>query len=409
MLDASQKFIDHLRASHSRLSRAGVWLPDATGAYVFDGYVGISDGSLTVDSSRNILRQATLTITSLDSLLAGLTGVRVTRDYLEKLTADSAELTIEWGMRFPNGIIEWVQVARLRVEESRLATTKAALQVSAAYDGGARIADFDLVTVYAPYDMAGTKLTCLQAIQDLVNVSYPSAAPPVWIVDPSVDTATLPPDGTSFTGSRWSAIQSLAAAINVTVWPDPLGRWVVRPVSEQRTPVWWLQSGADGVLVSAETTFSRRDQFNAVAIRWENPKGGGGLVYLVDADPSSPTYYDGPFGRKPRPEETVSTITTEQQAIDYARTVLKQSRGRTRGIDLSALHMPLLEPGDVLAVMLPDGSAERHVIDSLTLPLAGSAAMGLQTRILRGGITYEQAGVAYDDPRFQYDGQEVPA
>jgi hypothetical protein len=167
-----------------------------------------------------------------------------------------------------------------------------------------------------------------------------------------------------------------------------------------------VNSGVDGVMVQESTIFSRRDQFNAVAVRWQNAKNVGGLVYIVDADPDSPTYYDGPFGRKPRPEETVDTITTEAQAIEYARSLLEQYKGKTRGIDLGLLHNPLLEPGDVVAVYLTDGSAERHVIDSISLPLAGGT-MTLQTRILRGGIAYDQSGVTYNDVRYTYEGLEV--
>ena len=60
----------------------------------------------------------------------------------------------------------------------------------------------------------------------------------------------------------------------------------------------------------------------------------------------------------------------------------------------------------MLGVFLPDGSAERHVVDAVTLPIGGGT-MSLETRVLRGGITYNEPGVIYDDPNYTYSGQEV--
>ena len=405
MLAASDKFKSHLRASHSRRVRAGLYVVDGN-SYAFAGYLGLAGGNLSIDYSRNIRRQASLQVSSLESLLDYSFVDIAARDYLESLTSGSAEIEIEWGLLYPDGTDEWVTLARLRIEESTLDTVSGSVSISAAYDAGSRVNDFNLVTPYAPYDINGNKLTYLAAIQDLVDTSYPSAAPPTWNVDPAVDSTSYPPDGTAFTGSRWSAVESLAKAINVRVGPNHLGEWDVVPDVEGRDPAWTINSGVDGVLVSETTQFSRREQYNAVGVRWELPGGSGGLAYIVDADPTSPTYYDGPFGRKPRPEETIATITTSQQAIDAATALLNKYKGRTRGISLTAVHCPLLEPNDILAVYLPDGSAERHVIDTVNLPL-GEGTMNLETRVLRGGITYNEPGVTYNDPDYTYAGQGV--
>jgi hypothetical protein len=406
MLSASAKFTETLAASHRPLVRVGIYVPNGVSGYDFAGYAGVVSGSFTVDYRRNIRRQASLRVSSLASTLDTAFSGTASRDYLEALTADSAEIELQWGLQYPDLSEEYVTLGRMRVEESTLDAVSAALDITAAYDGGTRVADFYLVTPYAPYDLAGVKLTYLEAIQDLVNVSYPSTAQPSWDVDPAVDDTSLPPDGTVFTGDRWSAINDLAKAINVTVGPDNTGTWVVAPISESRDVQWTVSHGQGGVLVQATSTFSRREQYNAVGVRWELPDGSGGLAYIVDNDPASPTYYDGPFGRKPRPEETLDTITTSQQAIDAATSLLNQYKGKTRGIALTTVHNPLLEPNDCIAVFLPDGSAERHVIDAVTLPIGGGT-MSVETRILRGGITYEQDGVIYDDSGYDYSGQEV--
>lgn len=404
MLTASQKFQDHLRMSHMRLCRVGLWLPDETGAYVQSGYLGVVSGDLTLDRTRNIRRQARLTVSTLESTLANEFTGSAARDFLESLTAQSAEITIEWGLRFPDLTEEYVQLARLRVEETSVDDIGASVEISSAYDGGTRVADLDLILPYAPYDAGGTKLTCLDAIQDLVNGTYPSTHQPTWHIDPSISTTTYPPDGTVFTGNRWDAVQALAAPLSADVYADENGDWRVVPSTPGTTHVWLANAGESGVLVRQTTQYSRREQYNAVAIRWESPLGGGGLVYLVDADPASPTYYDGPFGKKPRPEETVSTITTEAQAIEYARSILYKYTGRTRSISLDTLHNPLLEAGDVIGVILTDGSGERHVVDSISIPLTGGT-MSMETRLLRGGVTYSSSDLIYSDTAYTYAGQ----
>jgi hypothetical protein len=408
MLTASAEFTAALAASHHPLIRLGVWLPDLVGVYTQIGYLGVTGGSLTLDYRRNVRRQASITVASYDlSLDTDYATTLETRDYLEALTTQSGEVTLEWGLLYPDGTDEWVTLARLRVDESNQALLSGELALTSLLDTGSRVSDFPLATPYAPYDINGTKLTYLEAIQDLVNTSFPSGAPPTWDITIGIDDTSLPPDGTVFTGDRWSAITALAQAINVVVGPDHVGDWIIDTATPAVYPTWDVSPGENGVLVDAPTFYSRREQYNAIPVRWEAPDGSGGLVYLVDADPDSPTYYDGPFGRKPRPEETLSAVTTEDQAIAAAATLLEQYRGKTRSVSLTSVHNPLMEPNDRLALWFPDGTAELHVIDSITLPL-GEGTMTCETRNVRPtGVTYEEAGLTYEDSGYTYDGHEV--
>lgn len=385
MLTASAKFSSHLTASHQPVVRLGVWTPTgAASAYVQVGYLGVVAGSLTLDYRRNIRRQTSgLKVASYNSSLDTDFADRLdTRDFLEALTSSSAEITVEWGLAFPDHTTEWVTLARLRVEESTRTLNAALLDVSAAYDGGSRVADFTIVTPYVPFTGGGTKLTYVNAIKALVEDAFPSTSLPVWTVAGGVDTTSLPPDNTVFTGDRWAAVNALAQAINVTVGADASGGWRIAPATPSTTSVWSVAHGSNGVLVAETTAYSRRKQYNAVAIRWQNPDGTGGLSYIADVDSASPTYYYGPFGKKPRPEETLATVTTSGQADAAATTILQQCSGRTRSISLTTVHNPLMEPGDVLTLRLPDGSVEDHVIDAITIPLE-KGIMSMETRLLR--------------------------
>lgn len=403
MIAATAKFATHLAGSHHAVGRLGVWLPDDDGIYQHTGYLGIKSGTLTVDGRANIRRQGTFTVAPLTSLLdAAYVTDFDSRDYLEALTSQSAEITVEWGLVYPDLTQEWVTLARLRVEEPTRSERSGALEITG-LDAAARVEDYPLITPYAPYDIGGTKLTVVEAIQDLVNAVYPTATPPTWVIAAGVDEVTVPPDNTVFTGSRWEAVNSLAKAIAAGVSANPDGEWVIAGTDPDRDPVWTVRPGAGGVLVDARTIFTRREGYNAVPVRWEDPNGGGGLAFVVDSDPASPTYWDGPYGRKPRPEEVLDTVTDSGQAIAAATAILQRVKGVSRSIDVTAVHNPLLEPNDVIAVFLTDGTAERHVVDGYEL-VFGAGSMRLSTRILRGGITYDEAGVLYDDPAYTYAG-----
>jgi len=384
MLTASAKFSQHLKSSHRPVVRLGVWTPTGPGsAYEMVGYLGAVSGNLTLDYRRNIRRQATLRVASLESSLDTDFATRLdTRDFLESLTSSSSEITIEWGLAFPDMTTEWVTLARLRVEESTKTLNAAVLDVTSAFDGGSRVTDFTIITPFTPFTVGGAKQTYVEAIEALVDAAYPSTSPPSWAVGAGVDTTSQPPDNTVFTGDRWAAVNALAQAINVTVGADAVGGWTIAPAAQSTTSVWTVAHGADGVLVAETTAYSRRKQFNAIPLRWKNPDGSGGLVYIADMDPASPTYYDGTFGRKPRPEETLATVTTSAQVEAAATTLLQLYSGRTRAIALSSVHNPLIEPGDVITVHLPDGTSEEHVIDAVTLPLE-KGTMSLETRVLR--------------------------
>ena len=405
MLTASDKFVEALNVSHRRLVRVGLWSPDQNGDYELQGYVGVVEGSLTINNQSNTRRTATMTVAPLQAeASAGLLGVVTARDFLEQTTAESGEITIEWGIEFPDLTIEYVQIARLRIEEWTVSAAGGAVKITSAMDAGQKVADFNLVTPYAPYDINENLLTYTEAISDLITTSYPSASPPTISIDAAVDQTSFPPENTVFSGSRWQAIQDLAKAIDADVAVGADGGWTIKPERPPAVPVWRISAGENGTLVAEETSFSRREMYNAVPIRWSDPSGtGSGLVYLVDNDPNSPTYYDGPFGRKPRPEETIDTITSEAQAIEAATTLLDKYSGRTRSIKMSAVHMPLLETGDVINVRLPNGDSERHVIDTITLPLGSEGVMSVTTRIVRTAETYESVTL-YNEPALPYEG-----
>lgn len=365
MITATEKYKLALTGSHTALSRVVVLTPNPDNTYSEAETLAIASGSLTIDGRRNVWRQGTFTV---------VPAQQEVLDPLRAITVDT-RLRIERGIRFLDGSEEWVTIATLQVQEARERLGGAGLEVTA-YDPGALVSDYSLITPYAPLDQAQQPLTTVDAIKDLVDIAVWDAI--TWTVDAGIDTVVVPPTGTVFSGSRWDAIVNLAKSLGAVVHARADGEWRIRKVETGAvTPVATVQSGDYGVLVSTDILRSRREQYNAVPLRWESPAGGG-LVFLVDNDSNSPTFWNGPFGRKPSPEQRVDTVTTEAQAIEAATALLEQSKGYSASIDFSMIHNPLLEPFDHINVEV-NGVLEEHIIDSINYPLAGGV-MSLQTR-----------------------------
>lgn len=364
MIPASDQFKAALTASHVALTRAVVLNPQPDKTYKEGETLAIASGSLSVDGTRNIWRQANLVLAPASPFLL---------DPLDQING-STRLRVDRGIRMFDGYEEWVTVAVLQVQEASRGLNQGTLQVQA-YDLGSLVQDFE-VKVWNPITTQRTAMTSVEAIKYLVEEAMWDA--PVWLVDAGIDESIVPPEGTTFTGNRWTVINALAKSLGAIVNAEYDGSWRIRKVDTTVTP-FTVVEGDGGVLVDRTLKQSRREMFNAVTVTWEGPSASG-TVFVVDADPSSPTFWDGPWGKKTAPTQRLDTVTTEQQAIDAAYALLDQYKGKARQIDFKSVHNPLIEPFDVIQVSGDLREApEQHVMDAIQYPLMGGE-MSAETR-----------------------------
>lgn len=362
MLTASDRFLDGLRYSHEVIVRAATL--DANGDEKAE--FRVKDGTLSVDGRRNIWRQVSVTLVA--DKPADLVNLDV-RDTLK----------IERGIRFFDQTEEWVTLGLFKIQRVTQQYTGEVVQVEA-YDFGSAIEDYRLVAPYAPYDEFSNPLTSVTAIEELVGAAF--ADRPTITIDSAINTGQYAPAGTVFTGSRWEAIQTLASGLGGVLYANPDGSFRLRYI-EDGDPVWEANSGDGGVIVSVSSVRDRADQYNAVPVRWESPEGGG-MTFVVDSDPLSPTYWDGPFGRKPLDEQQIATVTNSVEATVAAAGLLQQYKGFARSVSFTALANPLLEPFDVVRVRVGRFD-EDHVIDSIQFNLE-SGTMSCETRLVRSTV-----------------------
>lgn len=177
---------------------------------------------------------------------------------------------------------------------------------------------------------------------------------------------------------RWEAAQSMARSIGCELFFNGDGALVLRPEPNVATaiPVWDVDEGDDGVLVSATIRLDRTPAYNRVIAFSANASNGEVFRGVAtDEDPSSPTYYFGPFGRKPRFFGS-PLIGSNDQAAAAAAGILAGNIGVARAVDFSAVSNPALEVGD--AVLIRRAALdldEVHLLDVLSIGLAAEDAM----------------------------------
>ena len=361
MLQASDEFKSMLHSSHVIWVKAS--LVDAATDSVIETF-DVVDGAIQIDGRSNAWR--TLDVTVASPFTEALDKIDVTG-------AIRIDRGVSHGSQPPT---EWITLGTFYVQETRREYESGTVAIAAA-DIGQTIEDYSLITPYAP-QYGDQQMTFVQAITELIRAVHPSA---VVEVGDGVDTAMTTAAGTVFTGSRWDAINQLGNGLGAVVHTTTRNSFRIDKIIEGGEPVWFFHSNEAGTLVSVTSVRSRREQYNAVQVRWETPNGTG-MAFVVDSDPDSPTYWDGPFGRKPAAEESLPEVDSHEAGLAAARAMLTQHKGFARSVNFKSVANPLIEPYDVVRVSTPDGHGEDHIIDSISLDLT-AASMSAETRMVR--------------------------
>jgi hypothetical protein len=148
----------------------------------------------------------------------------------------------------------------------------------------------------------------------------------------------------------------------------------------EATPVWSVAAGEGGVYVAAIRGMSVDGVFNAVHARGENTETDTTPVsdLVVDDDPGSPTYWGGPFGRRPTFHSS-STLISVAACTAAATLLLRSAKAPNATADISTLPNPALAPGDVIRVAYPDGTKELHQVQAFPVSLEVGGDFVIQT------------------------------
>lgn len=377
MISASATYLAGLRHSHESIIQV-----TAYEGSTLVGDLAVNKITLTLDSTSDVQRSADIEV-GIDPLQTQA------RDTLESLTTSKGKVVIKHGIGYGGQLVgSMVTLATLRIDSMVWGLSKATRTLRC-FDRSLLLQEYKLPTA-RPLNN-----TYVNLIETLITETLPNDT---LTIAAGINTTASPAPGKSFNrgDDRLRKIQELAEAIDAWLVCEPDGTFTLThapgsTTAQAQAVQWTFDQGTDGVLIGADSTFSRRDQYNAVGIEFVpavEDVDWSGYIFMWDNDVNSPTYFDGDFGKRPIFfTDEYDHLPSLRFAEAVARRKLYEHSGQTRAIRVTSVYNPLLLPGDKIEVELPDETggftAETHFIDRLNIEFGTSAAMDVDTRLAR--------------------------
>ena len=182
---------------------------------------------------------------------------------------------------------------------------------------------------------------------------------------------------------RLTLVKEMAGDSQVWSQFNRLNEWEYTPSpAPTDAPVWTVDAGPEGVLISYGKRFDRDNVYNAVIVTGTQEKTDTtpAWTYTFGAfdTPFGPTQWGGTFGRKPKFHHS-TLLKTETQVQNTANRMLAKAKALKAGLDFEFVPNPLIEAGDVVQVVFGDGTTENHLIDTLSIGLGADESMSAET------------------------------
>lgn len=362
MRTVSSAFRTALAGNHSVAVGADIY---RAGALVVQG-LQVLGGTVNVDATAAVRRRCTVTIVDPDGTLTPSTAA-------DELAPYGNELRISRGIVLDTG----PEILPLGV------FSIAAVSV---IDEGHRIIR---VTGYdRSRKVARARFTEPYVVAEGTNYSTAIKA----LLESRVDGLTFLLSSTSFTtpalvfaedADPWAEATKMAKAIGFELFFGPDDITVLRPEPDPANAplAWEYVDGENATFVAIENTLSDEPGYNGVVVIGEHPSLAAPVrAEAWDADPASPTYYLGPYGRVPTFVRS-QFISTTTQAQDAADAQLQRVLGGTEQLRFTAIPNPAHEAGDVVRVVRDElGLDDFVVLDAFDIPLEPEGLMPVVPR-----------------------------
>lgn len=344
---------------------------------VLDGATGdvlaeldtVENGSVTLDSSAAIRGRCELSI--IDDGLRDL----IPFTPQDMLAPYGNEIRLGRGIRYPDGTAEAISLGVFRLRNVNPDDTGSSTTIHiTGLDRWSRITDarFEETWVIP----AGTNV--VEAIRLTVQATYPDCP-----LDLGTTNFTTPQRIGERGGDRGVFIQELATSIGSELYFDGTGTLVRRPIAlATDNNRWTVSEGEGGALLRVGRPWDVERIYNKVITSGEPQDGSPPVCASAeDNNPFSPTFYGGKFGQRPR-FYVSQLITAQEQAALTSAGILAKSLGSSQQVTFDQMVDPTMEPGKVVRIMRERlGLDEKHVLDTLTIPLAASESMPGRTRV----------------------------
>lgn len=370
MWACSDRFNDAVHNTHQVVIRAELW--ESGQAAIIDPDLTVVGGSVTVDRTANYRRTATLQLPDEAGLLStiGRAGISGLEPY-------GNEVAIFRGIEYPDGTQEMLPLGVFCINDTSVAESSSGRSVTLALTDRARLmSESKFVATYSI--VQGTSF--VTAIKTLVDFVLPYGV----AVDKDVETSTPTTTGTALlyheSDDPWTVCQSLAAAVGLEVYFGPTGRLQLRDIPDPTTGS-AIASYVDdelSILLGVDRKLTRGP--NGILLTSSAPNVAPIRSLQYDNNPSSPSYYWGPYGQLT--EFYADPLVTSQSQADAAATGrLRKVLGLAESISLSVIPHPAHEAGDIVhATRLEDGLDTDFLLEQITIPLDAVSAASISGR-----------------------------
>lgn len=375
MRPVSDAFLEAVRGSHTALVRARFTRNYQTGNNPTGTELPLIEGTVTMDATADI--RSTLDLTT--EGVRPSDGVnRWPTEPTSLLAPYGQEVYVERGIEIGN-VREWVGLGYFRIYSP---------EQSEAPDGPIRISARDrmsgIIDAKMVYPVAFSKNhTIEQVFERLVREVYPLVS---IEYDLAASAIALNRDAV-VEEDRYGFLKDVARSLGRVCFFDHKGAFVVRAAPDSDTPVYTVNSGPNGVLTSLSRTITREGIYNAVIAEGEAADNRPPVRSVAfDNGPTSPTFWDGSFGKVPV-RYSSPMLTTTAQASSAAVALLSQRVGVPYSISFGSVPNPALEVLDpILLAYQDDRPAEKHVIQTLSIGLTEDGTMTGTTRQVSGTV-----------------------
>lgn len=374
-----QEFAEVVYGSHRMVAEAYVLSTFQTGNNPAGTQVDIIDGDVHMDATAEIFASLELTTNGMDERRRS----RFPRRAGDLLAPYGTEVFVRRGVDIGSEIM-WSPLGYFRLEDAeQLRASDQPIRLS----GQDRMSRIIKGRLMVPRQFRRTA-TFAEVAANLVTDIYPAA---VITFDDDSGEATI---GRTMLveEDRYAGLLDLAESLGKVVYFDGEGvlRFEDPPPADDL--VWHLKAGYHGVLADNDRYVSDDGMANAIVVRGE---GGDTvapvLAIVVDDGPNSPTRFFPPddptelwFGQVPDFYSS-PLVTTQGQGVSAGTSLLRRRIGMPYHIGWTSVVNPALRPRHAIRVTQKDGNRERHLVETLSIPLAHGRGMT--------GTTMEQTNV----------------
>lgn len=362
-------FRNALMTSHELYVRGELWAVGASKALP----VLFANGSVSADRNANVRRTAQLTVDP------NLAPSKVT----DALTPYGSIIKLFRGLRYVDGTSEEYAIFYGRVEAIDDSLDGLTVRCS---DRAADIVDarFGEQGRYAAYTPPPPGVLCRDFAKTLITEVLPTAVVHIATTSPATTTRAM-----FWERERGDALNDLCTAMGAEWSADSAGEFWLAPlpaaIDDTTQPVWIVDSGDSGVVISRNHTMDRQGVFNEIFVTGEAIGGDHGAPgYWRDdpappynGDPNSPTRWGGPFGKVPG-FYTGQAARSTDEANAVARRIGLQAISKTRSIQVTCVVNPMLRLGDVILVAgVTEGVNGMYYVQSMDIPLEPESPMSM--------------------------------